>query len=366
MKNDRKINLFMLVLNLDVGGLERLIIDMVKKLDIERYNITLCTLGDGGSLASNIDTLKIKFVCLNKPDGLKLSTVQQIAKLLKLYEIDIIHTHNKAAHLYGVLARILCFGKMKLVHTKHGRDVPHTPRSIYRNRICSIFSSKIISVSNDVKDVCINIEKVNPSKVETIVNGLDLEPYLKMGNSKRESDELVIGHVARLSEVKNQPLLLRVFSKFLTQYPHAKLRFVGDGSERKRLEDLAVDLKISENVEFLGMRNDIPELIEGFNWFVLSSFSEGTPLAVIEAMAASCPVVSTSVGGLIDLIQDGKTGFLVHLDDEEEMLSKWNYLAENRQRCLEMGKAARDHVCSSFQIDTMLNKYCNLYESLMH
>lgn len=355
----------MLVLNLDVGGLERLVIDMVKKLDSAKYNITLCTLGDGGNLASNMDGLKIKFICLNKPDGLKLSTVQKIAKLLKLYEIDIIHTHNKAAHLYGVLARLLCFGKMKLVHTKHGRDVPHTPRSILRNRICSIFSSKIVSVSHDVKDVCINVEKVKPSKVETIINGLDLEPYLKMGNSKRESNELVIGHVARLSEVKNQSLLLRVFSKFLYRYPKAKLRIVGDGPERKKLEGLAEDLKISDSVEFLGMRNDIPQLIEHFNWFVLSSFSEGTPLAVIEAMAASCPVVSTSVGGLIDLIQDGKTGFLVEPGDEDGMLSKWNYLAENRQQCLEMGKDAREHVCLSFKIEAMLDKYCNLYESLM-
>lgn len=361
----RKLRILFVVRALDVGGMERLVISLIKGLDPDRYEPIVCAIEAPGQLAPMLTDAGIQLVSLDKAPGLSFAAVKQLHRIIRENDIDLVHTHNNTGHFYATFARRFCTRRVPLIHTRHGRETPHIKKSVMRNALCSRLSDLVVAVSHDVAEVCRYVEKVPVRKLRTIVNGVSLQPYIDAARKRQTASNIVFGHVGRLYEVKDQAVLLRVFSRFLATYPDSELALVGDGPLRLELERLATDLGIDKSVIFYGYRSDIPDLMAGFDCFVMSSLSEGTPLVVIEAMAAQCPVIGTDVGGMSEVVVEGRTGFLVASGDEDAMLERWMHLAANRERYRRIGIEGQSVAQSTYRLEDMIEQYEALYRTLL-
>ena len=302
----------MIVLSLDMGGLERMVIQLIQGLLKKNVRITLLCLENEGDLAYQLANENLQIIALNKTPGLHFNLAKKIANLVKSKDIDVIHSHNSGPYLYAALAIPLLLNKKKLIHTKHGRGNPDNIKKVLLNKISSVFTHTIVTVSSDASDVCRDIEGISPNKLTVIENGVDLSPYIDIDREAQlqriRSGAIRLIHVGRLSPEKNQQLLLRVFSSLLSSFPQSSLTICGDGNQKTTLAELAESLNISNSIDFVGAVNDVPQRLSSHDVFVLSSLTEGLPLVIIEAMAAGLPVVSTDVGGVREIIKNGENG----------------------------------------------------------
>jgi glycosyltransferase involved in cell wall biosynthesis len=180
-----------------------------------------------------------------------------------------------------------------------------------------------------------------------------------------ESESLYIGTVGNLRPVKNHALLLRVSQEVCRRYQHVRFVLIGHGPLRQQLASYAQELGIQRRVQFLGARSDIPEILNALDIFVLPSLSEGLPISVLEAMACGLPVVATQVGGLPEVIEDGKTGLLVPSQDEKQLAFALEVLIQHEIQRKMLGEQGRKRVLEHFSLQKMTTEYQELYESLV-
>jgi glycosyltransferase involved in cell wall biosynthesis len=176
----------------------------------------------------------------------------------------------------------------------------------------------------------------------------------------------VVGVVAYLRQDKGHAVLLEAFPQILESYPECSLVVVGDGPERLNLESLAKRLGIERSVRFVGLREDIPILLPGFDIFCQPSLrNEGVPQSVLQAGAAGLPVVSTEVGGIPEAVVHGETGFLVAPGDAGALADRLSALLAGRELRREMGEAARRHVSGAFSVQRMLDRTEQAYAAAL-
>jgi glycosyltransferase involved in cell wall biosynthesis len=227
----------------------------------------------------------------------------------------------------------------------------------------------VVVVGSDVKRYLEVSAGIPAPKISVIRNGVDVERYDTAPRTSRSACGLpdegrLIGHVARFAAAKDQATLLRAFKRVLETYPDACLVLVGDGPLRSDLERLAHGLGIFPSVTFLGLRADVPEVLPHFEAVVFSSINEGLPLAILEAMAAGRPVVSTAVGEIPTVIDHGVAGLLVPPGDPELLADGVISLLERRGWAAELGRGARSVVESRFGVETSVAQYQALYRTL--
>jgi glycosyltransferase involved in cell wall biosynthesis len=226
-----------------------------------------------------------------------------------------------------------------------------------------------VSVSMEVANSTRAHRLVEERKVAVIENGIDLGHYQPRADLRAEvraelglsEESLVIGIVCRLVELKNVGLLLRAALPHLG--PAAQLLIIGDGPERSQLEALATAQPSGKFVRFLGQRADVARLLNGLDLFALSSNTEGHPISVIEAMATGLPVLATRVGGIPEMIEDGKTGFLAPVD-EQAYAARLAAALDQRRIWPSMGVAARAAAHARFSSETMTDRYMELYQRI--
>ncbi len=362
---ERTTKILFVVRSLHVGGMEQMVIELATSLHGRGYDIRFCTIEDPGQLASQLQRPGIEPHALNNPPGLRLDYAYHLRKLIASWRPDIIHTHNETGHFYASLANMGIFSTAKLIHTKHGRGDLEDRKSILRNRISSLLTDVVVAVSDDVGTVCRDIENVSAGKVRTIINGISLEPYLALNRDEPDTDPIVFGHVGRLTSVKNQKLMIDAFHKVHNQLPHSRLVIAGDGPLRPELEAQVLELGIASSVSFLGYQSDIASVVADLDVFLLTSVSEGTPLVVIEAMAAACPVIATDVGGLPEMIEHHQSGLLVPSGDVEALTKNMLLLANNKALRQQIGQRSRSIARSRYGIERMVQDYCDVYGSMV-
>src|SRR5262249_30156536 len=157
----------------------------------------------------------------------------------------------------------------------------------------------------------------------------------------------------------------RTMEHVAARRPDARLVLIGEGPEREKIEDLVREKKLENNVLLLGLRKDVPRLLPAADLFLLTSVSEGIPLTVIEAMAAGLPVVSTAVGGLAEVVEDGRTGLLAPARDDAALAEKVLWLAADAGARESMGRAGGDRARAVFSESQMNDKYQCLYREML-
>jgi len=356
-------------LSLGVGGTERLIIDLVRRLSPRC--VAVCCLDEPGAWASELTEAGIPVVALHRKPGFRPSLALQIAGVAARFNAGIIHCHHYSPFVYGQLATLRSRG-LRVVFTEHGRlsDAPPSAKRRLANRFIARLPGAFYAVSEDVRRH-VMAEGFQAGRVGVIYNGI--EPGVMPGPAERDesrramsmTDEaFVIGAVGRLDRVKDLGTLIDAFVIVRQRMPLARLVIVGGGLERLRLEQRVAQSGVQRAVTFTGHRDDVRKLLPGFDVFVNSSISEGVSLTILEAMASGVPVVATRVGGTPEVIEDDVNGVLVSPRNPWELAAAIVEIASDRDRAAAIAAAGRTRVETAFTSDGMIARYAHVYDSL--
>lgn len=392
----KRIKVIRIIARLNIGGPAIHTVLLTEGLDKERFDSLLVS----GSIASDEGDMSYYaqgkgvrpyFIPeLKREISLKddLKAFVKIYRLIRREKPDIIHTHTAKAGTLGRLAGILYnlsrfnFKRAKLIHTFHGHVFSgyfgrlKTGLFVFVERLLSLFSDKIVTVSSAVRDELASLRIARHKKIEVIPLGFELGEFLSV-SSRPESDSLNIGIVGRLASVKNHYLFLEMAARTLKDNPQIKLRFriIGDGALKEQLKEQARQLGISSQVEFLGWQKDLAAVYSELDIVVLTSKNEGTPVSLIEAMACARPVVAAGVGGVPDLLGEAfgaqaqagqafkilKRGVLVTKQCGDAFASALSRTLRDSQLRSQMGMRAREFVRDQFSREKLVANIEKLY-----
>jgi sugar transferase (PEP-CTERM/EpsH1 system associated) len=365
-----------LVLALNVGGLERMLLRLLSLTDRDRFRPSLVALDEPGTLAPELARLGVPLTVMRRGPGIDTRLPLRLAKRLRRMGARLVHTHNATPHLYGSVAAAVARARTgdrfpRVVHTKHGRNEPDMPRKVLLNRIASRFSDRVVAVSDDAAAVAREVEHVDPRRVLTIPNGVDTREFRPGGDPRAARAALGlpqggfhVGCVARLVPVKDHGTLIASFERVRRAVPDAHLTLIGDGPDRAALAERARALGIAGAVTFAGARPDVAALLPAFDVFALASLAEGGSLTLLEAAAAGLPIVATRVGGNPEIVVDGATGLLVPPGDAACLAEALLALALRPDRAA-FGAAGRDRVERLFGVERMARSYHDLYAEVL-
>jgi len=265
-------------------------------------------------------------------EGLEPSLVLRLARWLRGADVDLVHTHNRMALIYGAPAARLA--RARVVHTKHGKN-PMGGTRLFAGNVAGRLVHAFVAVSDETAAVARRRHEVPTKRLSVIDNGIDLSRFhpdeLARTRIRQElgiaSDACVIGTVARIAPEKNHARLLRAVAPLLGA--HTRLVIAGDGPLLADVRAQTVELGIADHAHLLGVRQDAAAVLNAFDIFAMSSNTEGLPLVVLEAMASGLPIVSTSVGGIPNVVEEGQTGFLVPASDEAALSERLASLVQD-------------------------------------
>lgn len=358
-----------LVLSLAPGGTERLVIEIVRALR-DRIEFVVCCLDEPGEWADEIEALQVPVVALSRQPGFRPRLAFDLARIMKTYQVDVVHCHHYSPFVYGVLASLLR-PSTELVFTEHGKLSGAGPSRKRRlvNPLLSRRRGHLRAVSADLRLHMLD-EGFQPGRLGVLYNGVD--PGERPSDFDRHAarvvlglppDAFVVGTAGRLDSVKNLDLLLEAQARIATVHDHAHLVIIGDGPGRAALTAKAAALGISGSVSFTGYRHDVRFLLPAFDLFVNCSIYEGVSLTILEAMAAALPVVATPVGGNPEVVVDKETGLLIP-GTARLLAEAIANLAVDERRRRQMGDAGRRRVENHFSLTRMVEEYASLYFGL--
>jgi len=340
---------------LNVGGQEKLLVELARHADRSRFALTFVSLGDRGELAGDLEICGARVIAMGEPSGLKPKLLYRLTRLFRRLRPDVVHTHDQRALFYAGPAAWAARVAL-LINTRHGRNFDFTPRQVAVGRQLARLADRYVCVSDDVKAQCV-AEGIAPHRLLTIKNGVDLERFPFSG--PRPGGPIVT--VARLSPEKDVANLVRATALAALRVRELRVEVAGGGPCLEDLKRLAASLNVGDRIAFLGEVRDVGALLCHARFFVLSSRSEGIPLTVLEAMACGLPVVATRVGGLPEVVEDGVTGLLVPAADPAALAEAMVRLCNDPFGRERMGRAGGLRALELFDIRRMVADYESLY-----
>lgn len=364
MRESNRIRVVHLVSTLNIGGLEKVVCDLVREVERENIHAEVVCLGEIGALADEFKSLDVTVTALNVLGNGILAPANALLRYLQSTSFDVLHTHNETPHLAGALVR--CRLRVPvLVHTKHGRNQPDKWKRVAMNRFSAWMSDVVVAVSHDAADVCRGIERIPERKIRVIHNGIDLQRFVPHQEVTSERVLRAI-HVARIADPpKDHATLLRAVRLVVDQIPSFQLEIVGDGPSRPEIEFLCGQLDLRENVTFSGFRSDVAKRLSKSGLAILSSLTEGLSITLLEAMAMGLPVVATNVGGNKEVVVHDETGLLVPPRQPSLMASAILEFIRSPAGAAEMGRSGRRRVETRFGLPNVARQYEELYASLL-
>jgi len=354
--------------------------NLVTGFDEQVFSQMICFLS-GDRKQSSLDKWGYPIIYLGiskkKLKKFRLSAVFKIVEIIKIHDVDVIHCQRHKPTIYGTLAAWLAGKKVKVLTTVHGRNRTRTLSRKIINYVLFNRISRIISVSDAVRDDILKTNwTLSPNKVATVYNGIDTDKFGDSTFTRQEvrtqlglaiKDAFVFGTVGRLTKVKGQKVLLQAFAKVIRKYPNSWLVIAGKGSLEAELRRLAMELNINKRVVFLGFRMDIPEILRAYDAFILPSFSEGLPLSLLEAMATGIPVISSRVGGVPEILDGFDQKIMVTPSSVKELSVAMIWLAGlDKIERIELGKSLRSRVESYFTKEKMTSAMATEYIAVMN
>jgi len=345
------------------GGAERLALTLARGMAQRGFEPVFAAPGEGW-LSEQIRGLGLELLPLPTRRRIDLRFLRWLLSALNDNEISIVHAHLMAMNLYGSAAARLAH--IPCVATLHGKlyDLERRRRRLVYRLIGSL-AARLVAVSSDLGEALTRQAGVSPLKISVIPNGVDLSRFSTSARQSRHSDAPRIISVGSLTQVKGHRFLIEALAIVRREFPAAELLIVGEGPCRSELEALCRERRLAAAVKFLGQREDLPTLLGSCDLFALPSLSEGQPLSLLEAMAAGLAVVATRVGGNLEVVGDGESGFLVAPASPAEMAARLGGLLREPALAHQMGLAGRRRVEAEFSLAAMLDRYEGLYRNLL-
>lgn len=357
-----RLNVTHVVLSLDVGGLERNIVNQVREGARLGQRVSILCVERPGELAPQAQSLGANIVCLDKRPGFRLGLVGQVRSALTGLRPDVVHTHQIGPLFYTGLAAL--GRRTLLVHTEHGKeDYAGRVKQRWLGRVAGRFAKRFYCLTQDMADWVTRFKIAPRNRVRIIQNGIDTECYRQRGDQSAvraalriPADAIVIGTVGRLNEIKQQDLLIRAFAK--VQSPaDAHLLLVGDGPLRDALQQQAEELGIGSRVHFAGYQSDTVPYLHTMQLFALTSRSEGMPQSLLEACVAGIPTVASRVGGIPEVIEHGRSGLLFPSGDETALVRALETVLASPELGRRLAGRAQQRVESAFDVGRMASEY---------
>lgn len=366
------------IYRLGIGGLENGLINLINQMPADKYRHMIICLKGSTSFRERLRRKDVQIIDLQKKDGQDWHSFVSLYKILKQYQVDIIHTRNLAAIEYQVpafLARI----KYR-VHSEHGWDTfdPEGNNKKYQilRRLISPLIQVFIPLSLHLQSYLIEKVGISEQKITRICNGVDINKFYPAKVKRLVVDcplalgknTVTIGTVGRMHGVKDQLTLVRAFIALLKENTELigqiNLILIGDGPLKKQAVELLENNQLAAYAWLPGERDDIAELMRLLDIFVLPSQAEGISNTILESMATGLPVIATAVGGNVELVKAGETGLLVPPSDPDAMANALLGLIVDKQKRQQLGERSYQSVLDNFSIQVMVNKYTDVYDSL--
>ena len=363
------IRVLRLIARLNIGGPALHVTHLARGLNPNRFTTRLVTgnvgkdEGDMGDLARDLDWQVIPELGREVNPADDLLTLLKLWKLMRQWSPHIVHTHTAKAGAVGRIAAKLAAVPI-IVHTFHGHTFHGywgkigSQFTINAEQVLSLITDKVIAVSDRVRDDLIQYRIAAPQKILAVPLGLDLEPFAHQ--PRADAATPTIGIVGRLVPIKNHALFLQMARLMIADGFRGRFMIVGDGELRGELESQAGDL--ADRVIFSGWRRDLTNVYSEMSVIVNTSLNEGTPVALIEAMASGVPVVATAVGGVPDVVRDGETGYLAPSGDARALADQVNKALRDGSS---IAHRAQEEVLKKFSKERLIQNMEGLYENLI-
>ncbi len=352
-----------------IGGTEMVIKNIIdgKYIDLFAMSI-LCIESPLGPFAEELQEKGIEFHEFNRQSGFDINLIKQIRQTIKINKIDIIHCHQYTPWVYGVIAAACT--KTKVIFTEHGRFYPDSSswKRKLVNPILNLFTDQVTAISKATKQALVEFENIPHKSIDVIYNGIaplevdsaDVEK-LRVKLEIPENHK-TLGTIARFDPIKNHTMMLKAFSLVLEEQPNTTLIIVGDGEERANIEACIKELNIANNVILTGYQTKPHNFLALMDVYLLSSFSEGTSMTLLEAMSLGKPCVVTDAGGNPEIVVDGENGFVMPNDNAQKFAQGITNILESTVTTDQFSQASRSRFDSHFSEINMNKQYHYLYK----
>jgi glycosyltransferase involved in cell wall biosynthesis len=358
---------------MQVAGAEVLTREIIQKLR-DHLEPTIICLDSLGQIGEEMRAQGVDVRVLGRRPGRDWRVPLRMARVIRERGIDVVHAHQYTPFFYAALAKFR-HPRFKLMITEHGRHFPdrvHSTRRALNRLVLDRLADAVTACSKFSADGLCKSDGFAGARIRVIDNGVEVGDYGPAWNraaAKRkvglDAGRKHLIHAARHHPVKDQATLLNGFALAAPMLPDFDLVMVGDGILRKELEAQSVRLGIADRVKFLGVRNDVPDLLRASEVFVLSSLSEAASLTLMEAMATGLPSVITDVGGNHEIARDEVEALMFERRDAEGLAACLLRLQSEPDLARSLGSAARRRAEERFHLDRTVEEYYRTYCSLI-
>ena len=359
--------------SLDLGGAQTLLLEICRNADRERFEIEVACMHGLGVFAGEFEKAGIKIHSLS-PGKWPPLYIPNFPRLLKRLDPDVLHFHLFGSNLIAKPLAALV-GKRTLIVHDHCNDAGRgNPAMLFADALTNRLASKVIAVSDSIRDFLILHEGVDPDRVVTLSNGIDSQSFLpakegQMALAKSAlglpSDALVIGGMGRLVPQKNFSRFLDVAARVLSETPSAVFVIAGTGPQEEELKAKAALLGINERVRFLGHVSDRLSLYYAFDALLMTSDFEGTPMVLLEAMSCGLPVVASAVDGIAEVCTDGHDALLLPPGDVAGFATALKDILQDDGLRATLGRNARDSILERYEIRHLVRRIEGIYEEVL-
>jgi glycosyltransferase involved in cell wall biosynthesis len=364
------IKILFVIGQLDTGGAEQQLLYLAENLDKTKYQVKICCFSENLELLSQKQINDLDIVVIPQVMRPDFTRPFKLHLLVREYQPDLIHSFLFVANTW---ARIVgkC-NKIPTILSERNANPRKHWKQIIINRLLFSFGSILIANSRAGAKQIIKNKEFPAKNIHIIHNGIPFKNFcINLSLDQKillqkelgiQPDQKVIGVIGRLDTQKNHELLFDSLIKVQKYYPNAIILCIGDGPRKKFLEEYIIESGLKNDVIFTGVRKDIPACLHVMDILALPSRWEGCPNVILEAMAAKVPVVATDVGGVSEIITNGKTGFLVDSKNYASFANKIIFLLKNPKVAATIAENGLVRIKNNFSIDEMVQKTIEVYK----
>ncbi|NLY20486.1 MAG: glycosyltransferase family 4 protein [Tissierellia bacterium] len=360
----------------DTGGAKTHIISLLKELKNYADTKLVCFINDTFYADAKAEGINIEVMEQKRRSDMTI--VKKLVDEINKGEYDILHCHGARANFVAYfLKKHIDIPMITTVHSDYLLDFKD---SFYKNMIFTPLNKMAlkkfdyyIAVTNSFKEMLVE-RGFKRDKIETVYNGIDMsaevnyvprDEFYKRYNID-PSNKFVTGIAARLDKVKNHEMLIKAANEAIKINPELLFLIAGLGDEETNLKSMCNEYGIEDNVKFLGFVNDPYSFFNAIDVNTLTSVSESFPYVILEAAKMKTPTISTRVGGIYEVIEDGENGYLVNSDDYKELSERILNLAADREKLNEFGEKIYEKVRDNFSTKNMAEDQYNIYMDILN
>lgn len=366
----KKLKILYMITGLKLGGAEIQLLNMVKNINRDLFDCSILYIKGEPDIEGDFNNLNIKVYNNSIYSLFNPIKYVEIFRIIKNNDFDILHTHLIHCNLIGrVIGRLA--GVKSIINSEHNTSnwQKNNFFLIILYKITLKYVDIIHCISNSVKTKITDKIDIDNKKLRIVYNGINMNHFItKQEGIKKELFSIepypVLGCVSRLDKRKGLEYLIRAIKILKNTYKNIKLLLVGEGSEKKSLTKLVNDLKLEEQILFVGKTNETKKYLQALDVFVLPSLQEGLSIAIIEAMAAGVPVIASNVNGIPEVVTNNLDGILIDPQDEYKIAKAVEKLINNKTFRDSLVENAYEKVKVKFDIKNIVNEFQDLYLEL--